>query len=492
MVPFLFLILLASSLIPGYAQDQLNDQSSISLVITQDGLDFLKDLLVNKAISSMIPLRLPKIEKTVKIPVVGNVFMVLSNITLYQIDVPSSNINPGEDGISIITSGTTCILSMNWYYSYSTWLVPVDITDKGSASVQVEDMEIRLTLGMENQEGSLKLVLKDTGCDIKDISIKLDGGASWLYQGMVNAFEGQIGSRVENAITKKLKEGISRLDSFFQKLPKEISVNNDASLNVTFVGDPLLSDSSIGFEVNGLFIGRNVEVPKHGLKNPKLSISCTNSSKMLGIALDEAVFNSASSLFYNAKFMHWVVDKVPDQSILNTAGWRFIVPQLYKKYPNHDMNLNISLSSPPAVEFSNHKAEANIFADLTTDVIEGDEVIPVACISLVIQASGSVKINGNNLAGTIGLNDFSMSLKWSNVGNLRMYLIQPVVWTLIQTVFLPYANSHLSKGFPLPIIHGFTLQNAEIILSNSRVTVCSDVVFAEPHKLILKSLTYLE
>lgn len=44
-------------------------------------------------------------------------------------------------------------------------------------------MEIGLTLGLENQEGSLKLVLKDTGCYIKDISIKLDGGASWLYQG---------------------------------------------------------------------------------------------------------------------------------------------------------------------------------------------------------------------------------------------------------------------------------------------------------------------
>ncbi|KAK4279171.1 hypothetical protein QN277_016919 [Acacia crassicarpa] len=491
MAPFLYLLLLASSLIPVYAQDQPTDQSSMSLVITQDGLDFVKDLLVNEAISSMIPLRLPNMEKTVKIPLVGNAFMMLSNITIYRIDVPSSNMKPREDGISILASGTTCILSMNWYYSYSTWLVPVEISDEGTASVQVEDMDIGLTLGMENQEGSLKLALKDTRCDIKDISIKLDGGASWLYQGMVDAFEGQIGSRVDNAITKKLEDGISRLDSFFQKLPKEISVNNDTSLNVTLVGDPLLSDSSIGFGVNGLFTGRNVDVPKYWLKNPKLSVSCTNSSKMLGIALDEAVFNSASSLFYNAKFMHWVVDKIPDQSLLNTAGWRFIVPQLYKKYPNRDMNLNISLSSPPAVEFSNHKAKANIFADLTIDVMEGDEVIPVACITLVIRASGSVKINGNNLAGTIGLDDFAMSLKWSNVGNLRMYLIQPIVWTLIQTVALPYANSHLSKGFPLPIIHGFTLQNAEIILSSSRVTVCSDVVFAEPHKLILKSLAYL-
>ncbi|TKY56956.1 putative BPI/LBP family protein [Spatholobus suberectus] len=486
MAPFFVLFLLASSLIHGHAQFHPQNEAFISLLITQNGLDFVKELLVKKAISSIISLRLPNIEKTAKIPVVGNAYMVLSNITIYQIDVPSSHVKPGETGISIIASGATCSLSMNWYYSYSTWLVPVEISDKGRAEVQVEGMEVGLTLDLENQEGSLKLKLKDCGSNVKDISIKLDGGASWLYQGIVDAFEGQIGSTVENAITKKLTKGISRLDSYLKSLPKEVPVDDHTSMNVTFVNDVLLSDSSVGFETNGLFIERNDSLPILDIchKNSKLPILCTNSSKMLGITLDEAVFNSASALFYDAKFMHWIVDHIPDQSLLNTAGWRFIVPQLYKKYPNHDMNLNLSLSSPPVVEISNQKAgaTANIFADMTIDVLEEDEVIPVACISLVIQGTGLVKINGNNLVGAVRLNDFEMSLKWSNIGNLRMYLIQPVVWTLIETVFLPYANARLSKGLPLPIIHGFTLQNAEIILSTSRLAVCSDVAFAESNK----------
>jgi hypothetical protein len=53
------------------------------------------------------------------------------------------------------------------------------------------------------------------------------------------------------------------------------------------------------------------------------------------------------------------------------------------------------------------------------------------------------------------------------------------MWTLIQTVFVPHANAHLAKGFPLPIIHGFTVQNAEIIFSTSKITVCGDVAFRE-------------
>ena len=81
--------------------------------------------------------------------------------------------------------------------------------------------------------------------------------------------------------------------------------------------------------------------------------------------------------------MQWIVDKVPDQSLLNTAGWRFIVPQLYKKYPNDDMTLNISLSSPPLVIISEKNIDATINVDLIIDVLEADEVVPVACISLV-------------------------------------------------------------------------------------------------------------
>lgn len=48
---------------------------------------------------------------------------------------------------------------------------------------KVEGMEVGVTLALKDQQGSLKLSVLDCGCYVKDISIKLDGGASWLYQG---------------------------------------------------------------------------------------------------------------------------------------------------------------------------------------------------------------------------------------------------------------------------------------------------------------------
>lgn len=81
--------------------------------------------------------------------------------------------------------------------------------------------------------------------------------------------------------------------------------------------------------------------------------------------------------------MHWEVDKVPEQSFLNTAGWKYIVPQLYKKYPNDDMRLDISINSPPLITLASENIQATILLDMIIDVVDNGEVIPVACITMV-------------------------------------------------------------------------------------------------------------
>lgn len=81
--------------------------------------------------------------------------------------------------------------------------------------------------------------------------------------------------------------------------------------------------------------------------------------------------------------MHWIVDKVPDESLLNTAGWRYIVPKLYKLYPNDEMNLNLSVTSPPITTISEHDINVTVYLDVIINVLDSNEVVPVACISLV-------------------------------------------------------------------------------------------------------------
>lgn len=135
MVPTTLFIVLSLSLTITHVQS--NGEGFISVQIFEKGLDFAKDLLIDKAVSSIIPLQLPDIEKTVKIRLIGKVHILLSNITINQVDIASSYVSTGESGIVLVASGATANLSMRWQYSYTTWLIPIAITDKGDASVQV-------------------------------------------------------------------------------------------------------------------------------------------------------------------------------------------------------------------------------------------------------------------------------------------------------------------------------------------------------------------
>ncbi|KAK9056788.1 hypothetical protein SSX86_024151 [Deinandra increscens subsp. villosa] len=478
MSPLIRHLILISFLLITHPHPTTSDQSFISVLITQNGLDFIKNLLITKTVPKITPSPLSQIDRAITVPVIGNVHVVLSDISIYRFNVGLSQVMPRANGVTISGSEVTCDLSMKWHYSCGSSPFPISVSDSGTASIEVDGMEMVVTLGLDIREGSLKLSTIECNCHIHDISVDLDGGASWLYQGILDAFREEIVSTVEKAITKILKIEISKLESLLQSLPKQIPVDDLASLNVTLVNNPFLSDTSLGFEINGLFIENKTYTRSYGnsLQPP---VHCLDPSKMIGMAIDEAVFKSAFALYYNAMFMHWTVDKLPEQSLLNTAGWRFIVPELYRKYPNDNMNLNLSLSEPPAVQISLQKIDAVIYADLIINVLEADNTIPVVCISLVITGTSSVQITGNNLAAHLKMDDFTMSLKWSKIGTLHMFLIQPVVWTIVETVFLPYVNARIGIGFPLPIISGFMLRNAEITTSDSRITVCSDVTYEE-------------
>ncbi|KAG1359015.1 putative BPI/LBP family protein [Cocos nucifera] len=89
----LFLSIISNS---AAGQIQSNEESFISAVISEKGLNFVKDPLIEKAVKTLTPLGHPDIEKNVKILVVVAVHMAASNIALLNIDVSSSTVRPGE------------------------------------------------------------------------------------------------------------------------------------------------------------------------------------------------------------------------------------------------------------------------------------------------------------------------------------------------------------------------------------------------------------
>lgn len=115
----------------------------------------------------------------------------------------------------------------------------------------------------------------------------------------MDAFGDKISSAIEDAVPKKIKDAIVKLDNLLQSFPKEVSVTNIAALNVTLVGDPALNESSLNLEIDGLFSAKDeAALPSlyHGIAQE--SSSCKEADKMVKISLHEDVLVSASSVYF--------------------------------------------------------------------------------------------------------------------------------------------------------------------------------------------------
>ncbi len=139
----------------------------------------------------------------------------------------------------------------------------------------------------------------------------------------MDAFERKIVTAVENAISKKIREGIIKLDSKLQSLPKQIPVYGTAVLNVTFVDNPVLSDSSVKFEINGLVTAKDAfVVSNYNHKRGMSSSSCSSPAKMIQISLQESVFNSLSSVYFD-------VSSFTVNSLLSTSLFKYSRKDLF-------------------------------------------------------------------------------------------------------------------------------------------------------------------
>lgn len=113
---------------------------------------------------------------------------------------------------------------------------------------------------------------------------------------MVDAFEKKIISTVEETVSNKILEKMKKLDAKLQSLPKEGKIDDDVAVNLTFTGSPVLDDSSVEVGINGLFMANGDGGKK--VSGSISSFSTPRVKRMVGISIEEEVFNSATLVYF--------------------------------------------------------------------------------------------------------------------------------------------------------------------------------------------------
>lgn len=119
---------------------------------------------------------------------------------------------------------------------------------------------------------------------------------------VADAFNEDIISSVEVAVTNKITDGIIYVDSLLKSVPKEIPIDNVAAINITLVNGPVFSDSSIELEIDGLLTANDKTLISSLHREVKEdSNPCEGLDKMIWISLHEKVLHSAVSVYFQVK-----------------------------------------------------------------------------------------------------------------------------------------------------------------------------------------------
>lgn len=121
--------------------------------------------------------------------------------------------------------------------------------------------------------------------------------ATWTR--FVYAFDDEIRAAVEGAITSAIISGARKLDTFLLELPRSLPIDDISAIDVTVVEDPFVSPTFLSAGVKGEFISlKKPTVPLQPDHSLPPGIFCSESAKMITIAVCDYVINSAAKVYF--------------------------------------------------------------------------------------------------------------------------------------------------------------------------------------------------
>ncbi|XP_072169712.1 bactericidal permeability-increasing protein-like [Diadema setosum] len=451
--------------------------------ITQNGLDFLRDVGIKMLQKQIQQLTIPDITGKADVGI-GDIEYKVSNIRITSFDIPTSSLtpDPSAGGLRLTTSGVSLSVHGDWHYETTGF---IHISDSGSFDAKASSITLSLTLRVGvDSTGRPTVSSKSSDCSFHagGMDVDLHGGASWLYNlfddqisdAILDSLNGQVCSTIVDAVNTNLENELKTLTMVAPFL-------DAAQIDYTLVAQPTFNGSvntAHKGEVYPLNSKKECPLPVPGVP------ADSDTSRMVFLWITEYLPNSAGYVLQEVGFLQYNVtqDNIPDaeKNYLNTSyfAYKLAIPQLSKMYPNMVMQINLNSTKAPTVAIK----ESEIFV-----VLEGDfspyAVLPNKTLaylfSLRVSISGKVTVGfkGNNITWSLSSLSADMALIKTAIGNFNTKLLEVAVNSAITLYVLPYLNQMGAEGAALPQLDGFVFSKPVVKQGQSFIKIGTDLTY---------------
>merc|ERR1711916_149695 len=407
-----------------------------------------------------------------------------TSIVLSNLAIPTSSLSIAGDGLAVSGSSMGASVTLNWSYRENSW---PHVSDSGSADVSISGTTFAVNLAVGEADGEPTVSVTSNSCTIGSLSIKLHGGASWLYNLFVSVFSGQIKSSVESALNAAVKSAIDvQAAAALKTLPIEEKVDSISSFNFELTAAPVYDSAYISTAHYGAFIANVNPTP-----TPWAPVALPNAdgSNEIQLILSEAVAISAAYVYQQAGYLSANLTQGPDwpsyAPALNTSTFKLFIPALYDAYPNEAMMFGLACNSTPVVAINTTGLYANFEGTLDAYVIEPNKTEVYAfTLGLQVYTSGNVSMRANNVTGSMACLYTAISLDKTAIGSFDVSLLQALVDVLVSKAVLPHLNTLIGYGFPIPVVDGIGIADAKFSYYDGYVVIGADLSY-NPKPLLI-------
>ena len=384
-------------------------QTGLGLILTKSGFEEISKIA--EEIAGLAP--------SIEIPDVGpfqlkekhKVIDYDLNVSLNRIKINALNLSKfsilpsDKSGLSVVLKVTTNLQTEAIIIGKMVVaLVPIHVSAKPTVLLDIVNLDCSISFKLKrNATGDLELETDSLESEISigKLGIKFEGDSpeTWL----LNIID-LLASWGKNLIAKKFQ---NNLPSFIKQILSSVDLrlyleieNYSNVIDLRLVLDPIYTDSYIELQCNGtVSLPRNNAIYPHSpAPFPALP---TNLNNMLYVYVSNYTINSALWSYFTVGLFKLTVspytlkpssltDKI--LHLLNTNFYEYILPPLYRYYPNKNLTINVSASSAPSLAFYDDVTGVSLNFTLNIQVNESNRFIPVMRLNLATAITSNIHI----------------------------------------------------------------------------------------------------
>ncbi len=122
-----------------------SEGAGILVTLSEAGITYVKEVLVNEILTEITPLSLPDIHSQVACPI-GRVDTAITHIELSGANFSHSDVDLGKTGITVTAEDIKTKIHLHWEYKYASSYIPLPISDAGWADIEVSFWPLPVSL----------------------------------------------------------------------------------------------------------------------------------------------------------------------------------------------------------------------------------------------------------------------------------------------------------------------------------------------------------